>query len=96
VLGVVGDSYVPIQNSECFGFLDAVVDDEGLRYHTAGALGRGERIWLLAKLPDTIRVKHSDDITEQLLQLRRRRETSKKRAFFRFGSIRRISRSPRR
>lgn len=69
VLSVVGESYVPIQNQECFNFLDSVVADEGIRYHTAGALGQGERIWLLAKLPDTIRVKNSDDITEQFLLL---------------------------
>ncbi|KMS65182.1 hypothetical protein BVRB_038580, partial [Beta vulgaris subsp. vulgaris] len=44
VLGVVGNSYQPVQNHQCFGFLDAIVVASGeLRYHTAGALGRGER-----------------------------------------------------
>lgn len=69
VLGVVGNSYVPVQNHQAFGFLDAVVADGELRYQTAGALGKGERVWMLAKLPDDIRVKNSDDITERYLLL---------------------------
>lgn len=51
VLGVVSDKYAPCQNRQAFGFLDALVADGGLRYHTAGALGLGEKIFLLAKLP---------------------------------------------
>ncbi|WP_337175107.1 DUF932 domain-containing protein [Paludisphaera sp.] len=69
VLGVVGNSYVPVQNAQAFGFLDAVAADGGIRYHTAGALRGGERIWLLGKLPGQIRVKGSDDVTDKFILL---------------------------
>jgi phage/plasmid-like protein (TIGR03299 family) len=69
VLGVVGSNYVPVQNRQAFSFLDAIAAGGSLRYHTAGALRKGERIWLLAKLSGQIRVRSSEDISEKYLLL---------------------------
>ena len=67
VLGVVGDRYSVVQNSDAFTFFDALVGDGEAIYETAGALGRGERIWLLAKLPSFIRIGKNDIINKYLL-----------------------------
>lgn len=68
VLGVVGADYRPLQNVEAFGFFDAIVGMDAAIYHTAGALRDGRRIWILAKLPDQIRVV-GDDLTDKYLLL---------------------------
>lgn len=67
VLGVVGKDYEVVQNADAFRFFDAIVGGEsGIRYETAGALGKGERIFITAKLPDYIKVGKQDLIEQYL------------------------------
>jgi phage/plasmid-like protein (TIGR03299 family) len=49
-LGTVGKNYYLLQNADAFKFADSLVKDGSLRYEVAGALGQGERVWLLGKL----------------------------------------------
>jgi hypothetical protein len=44
VLGVVGEDYEVIQNTDAFSFFDSIVGGDGILYETAGALGRGYTI----------------------------------------------------
>jgi phage/plasmid-like protein (TIGR03299 family) len=68
VLGVVGKDYEVVQNVDAFAFFDAVVGGDGIQYETAGALGKGERIFITAKLPGYIKVAN-DDLIEKYLFL---------------------------
>jgi len=69
VLGVVGRDYEVVQNVDAFQFFDAIIGGgDGILYETAGALGKGERIFITAKLPDYIRIG-KEDLIEQYLFL---------------------------
>jgi phage/plasmid-like protein (TIGR03299 family) len=67
VLGIVGEEYQPLQNWDAFRFFDGVVGQRAAIYETAGAIDNGRRIWLLAKIPKTIRIRADDVITPYLL-----------------------------
>jgi phage/plasmid-like protein (TIGR03299 family) len=67
VLGVVGKDYQIVQNKDAFSFFDTIVGgEEGILYETAGALGKGERIFITAKLPGYINVGSGDLIEKYL------------------------------
>jgi len=67
IFDIVGVDWRPIQNHQAFGFLDAVAGEGKVRYETAGALGRGERVWMLARLEGLIRVGRTDDTVNKYL-----------------------------
>ena len=68
ILGVVGNTYKPLQNSEAFGFFDPFVDAKECEFETAGSLREGRRIWILAKLNKApIEIVKNDPVEKFLL-----------------------------
>jgi hypothetical protein len=54
LLGVVSRRYQPLQNVEAFEFFDPIVGEKKAYFETAGALGEGERVWVMARMPDAM------------------------------------------
>jgi phage/plasmid-like protein (TIGR03299 family) len=74
VLGAgMGEGYKPIQNRHAFTFMNSVAAENEIGFHTAGVLGKGERIWMMAKLPNAIvlpgKGNGEDDLIEKNLLL---------------------------
>lgn len=65
-LGFVGADYVPFSNHEAFSFFDSIVGSSEAKYETAGALYGGRRIWLMAKLPETMLVAGGEAVDQYL------------------------------
>jgi phage/plasmid-like protein (TIGR03299 family) len=69
VVGVHSESYAPLQNRDAFGFMDSLVQDDVLRYETAGSLKGGKVIWMLAKLPGSIELAGGADVSHPYMLL---------------------------
>lgn len=67
-LGMVGKAYEPLQNEKAFAFFEPFIDNRWAQFHTAGALGNGERVWVLAKLQGQMRIDR-DDVVDKFLLL---------------------------
>lgn len=66
-LGIVKSKYTVVQNSEAFKFFNDAIVNGGVKWQTAGAFGKGERIFVSAKLPGAYMVGSKDPIEDYLV-----------------------------
>lgn len=71
ILGTVGSKYTPVQNSSSIDFIynifkhnEDIKERNDIIIETAGALGKGERIFVTAKLPTGFQIGNEKDPTE--------------------------------
>jgi len=68
-LGTVGSKYVPIQNEEHAGLLQAIVDESGAVFDTAGSLRGGKETFITMRMPEDLLVGGADPINLNLVAL---------------------------
>lgn len=66
-LGIVGARYEPISNKEAFSIFDGVLGETHAQVETAGALGKGERVFMQARLPGIQEAVPGDTMEQFLL-----------------------------
>ncbi len=66
-LGVVGNNYTILQNKDSFSFMDSIIQEKGANFSTAGSLGQGERVWMLAKIDGIMEARKNDSLLKYLL-----------------------------
>lgn len=60
-LGIVGNYYTPVQNTEAFAFCDNLAFEGGLTFDTAGSLAGGSRVFMAMKVPQHITIAGGKD-----------------------------------
>jgi len=68
-LGMVGPKYRVLQNRDAFALCDELVGTGEATYESAGMLGNGRRVWMLARLKEdmVIRAAGGEDISRRFL-----------------------------
>ncbi len=66
-LGIVGEDYKIFQNVEMKTIVETLLKESEIVYETAGVLGNGEKCWLMARLPEQMRIAEEDTVNEYLL-----------------------------
>ena len=64
-LGVVGTKYEPVQNDASCAVLDAITDESGAHFETAGALLGGRETFVTMKLPKTMVLQGRDGFEDR-------------------------------
>ena len=62
ILSTVSDSYSVIQYADAFRTFQPAATEYGLTVEAAGALGKGERAWMLFKLPTSVEPVPGDEV----------------------------------
>lgn len=66
VLGDVGNFYHCIQNEELTGLLEALVEESGAQFDTAGSIDGGRRAFITMRMPGTAKVGGIDPVDSYL------------------------------
>lgn len=68
-LGIVGKDYTSVQNSELFDFVSRLGEfDLDMTIETAGALGKGETVWVLVKM-NSMKIALGNDVMDSYLAI---------------------------
>jgi phage/plasmid-like protein (TIGR03299 family) len=68
ILGVVGQTYRPLQNEDAFNWFQPFLDAKAASLEAAGSLREGKRVWILAKIKgDPMEVVKNDPIIRYVL-----------------------------
>lgn len=65
--GSVSERYTIVQNIDAFSFLEGALGKDIAYIETVGALGKGETVWAMAKLPDDFEIVKDDPIERYIL-----------------------------
>lgn len=67
ILGVVGPSFVPLQNKDAFAWFQPLIDSGEVQLEAAGSLRAGRRVWVLGKVASETEIVPGDVVRQYVL-----------------------------